>query len=234
MNSLCTVNCFAYLTIVQRTVRLVPNNVYPVFTLYYGQRVGSALHRLVNVIHRNMFLIQDVNNNWLSLQIQISSTITVLYIALKWLQYNPAKSFRFFICANGIVGNRTTVINCPCHQKMSSNVRSSTFWPVHLTQIPISVRIRTVKFESLLSTWRNFASLAIQNAPSEYSDQPARVCRLISITAGRICSNARFLPMRLKCVKVVYTLRFTQLYEHISRFCTFIVHIAGPIMVCAQ
>ena len=36
-----------------------------------------------------------------------------------------------------------------------------------------------------LSAWRNFASLAIQNAPSEESDQIARICRLIWNSARR-------------------------------------------------
>ena len=41
--------------------------------------------------------------------------------------------------------------------------------------------------QSFLSTWRNFAYLAIQNVPSKDSDQPARMCRLIWIFAGLTC-----------------------------------------------
>ena len=50
--------------------------------------------------------------------------------------------------------------------------------------------------ESSLSAWRNFASLAIQNAPSEDSDQTARMRRLIWIFAGRTCPTVRFLTLR--------------------------------------
>ena len=35
--------------------------------------------------------------------------------------------------------------------------------------------------QSSLSAWRNFAPLAIQNVPTEDSDQPAQMCRLIWI-----------------------------------------------------
>ena len=48
-----------------------------------------------------------------------------------------------------------------------------TFWHVRPTKTQISQRIRAVWSESSLSTWRNFAFLAIQSAPSEDSDQTA-------------------------------------------------------------
>ena len=50
--------------------------------------------------------------------------------------------------------------------------------------------------QSSLSAWRNFASLAIQNASSEDSDQTARMRRLIWIFAGRTCPKLRFLTLR--------------------------------------
>ena len=54
----------------------------------------------------------------------------------------------------------------------------------------ISLHVRTVWSESLSFVWRNFASLAIQNAPSEESDQTTR--RLIWIVAGCICLKIWF------------------------------------------
>ena len=56
--------------------------------------------------------------------------------------------------------------------------------------------------ESLLSTWRKFASLAIQNVPSEDSDKTAQACRLIWIYVVHkcpevifwCCSLVKFLP----------------------------------------
>ena len=45
------------------------------------------------------------------------------------------------------------------------------------------LRMRAAWSESSLSAWRNFASLAIQNAPSEDSDQTARMRSLIWIFA---------------------------------------------------
>ena len=57
--------------------------------------------------------------------------------------------------------------------QMSPNVRKYTFWHERRTKTQISLRIRADWSESSLSAWRNFASLAIQNAPSEDSDQSA-------------------------------------------------------------
>ena len=53
---------------------------------------------------------------------------------------------------------------------MRRNGRKRTFWYVRLTKTLISLRIRAVWSESSLFTWRNFASLTIQDAPSEESD----------------------------------------------------------------
>ena len=78
----------------------------------------------------------------------------------------------------------------------SRNVRKRTFWDERQTKTQLSLRIRTVSLESSLSAWRNFASLAIGNAPTEDSDQPARMRRLISFFAGRTCPKVRFLPLR--------------------------------------
>ena len=51
--------------------------------------------------------------------------------------------------------------------------------------------------QSSLSAWRNFASLAIQNPPSEDSDQTAQMRRLIWIFSVRTCPKVRFLTLRL-------------------------------------
>ena len=74
----------------------------------------------------------------------------------------------------------------------NSNGRRRTFLHMHRTKTQISLRIRTVWSESSLSAWRNFTSLAIQNAHSEDSDQTTRMRRLIWIFTGRSCSEGRF------------------------------------------
>ena len=51
--------------------------------------------------------------------------------------------------------------------------------------------------QSSLSPWRNLASLAIQNALSEDSDQTAHLRSLIRIFAGRTCPKFYFLMLRL-------------------------------------
>ena len=74
--------------------------------------------------------------------------------------------------------------------KLRQNVKKCTYWHVRPRKIQISLHI------SLLSAWRKFACLAIQNAFSEDSDQTARMRRLIWIFAGRICPKVRFLTLR--------------------------------------
>ena len=79
----------------------------------------------------------------------------------------------------------------------NSNVSQRTFWRARPTKSQISMRICAVWLASSLSAWRNFVSLAIQNAPCEDSDQTARMRSLILIFAGRICPKVRFVPLRL-------------------------------------
>ena len=82
---------------------------------------------------------------------------------------------------------------------MGRNVRKHTFLHVRPTKTQISLRIRSAWSESSLSVWRNFASLVIQNAPSEDTDQTARMRRLIWIFSGRIYPKVSFLTLRLLC-----------------------------------
>ena len=79
---------------------------------------------------------------------------------------------------------------------MSRNVRKRTLLHVHPTKIQISLRMRAVWSESSLSAWRYFASLAIQKAPSEDSDQTAQMRSLIWNFAGRTCPKVCFLTLR--------------------------------------
>ena len=65
-----------------------------------------------------------------------------------------------------------------------SNFGESTFWQMRPPRTQISLRIRAVWSEFVLSAWRNFVPLAIQKAPIEDSDQTAQMRRLI-IFAGR-------------------------------------------------
>ena len=83
------------------------------------------------------------------------------------------------------------------------------FWHVCPTKTQTSLRIRAVWSESSLSAWTTFASLAIQYAFSEDSDQTARMLRLIWIFAVRTCF---FLMSRRTCswktfIACVYLMR---------------------------
>ena len=71
------------------------------------------------------------------------------------------------------------------------NMRKHTFWHVRSTKTQIKLRMYADWSESFLYAWRNFAFLAIQNAPREAFDQTARMRSLIWIFTGRT-SNALF------------------------------------------
>ena len=58
---------------------------------------------------------------------------------------------------------------------MNRNDTKRTFRHIRPTKTQISLHIRAVWPESSFSAWRNFASLAIQNAFSEDSDQTVRM-----------------------------------------------------------
>ena len=80
---------------------------------------------------------------------------------------------------------------------------------VRPTKTQISLPITAVWSESSLSAWRNFTSLAIQNAPNEISDRTVRMRRLIWIFAGRTYPNLRCLTLlfihRKICLVVLYS-----------------------------
>ena len=85
---------------------------------------------------------------------------------------------------------------CKCHNTggktvdwlaakyMSRNGRKRTFSHMRISKTQISLCIRAVCSESSLSEWKTFA---VQNSPSEDSDQTARMRRLIWIFAGGRC-----------------------------------------------
>ena len=60
-----------------------------------------------------------------------------------------------------------------------------------------------------LSSYRKFASLAIQNASSEDSDQTTQMHKVILISTERTCSKVRYLTWWLKCLSVVARQRFS-------------------------
>ena len=62
---------------------------------------------------------------------------------------------------------------------MSHNVRRRTSWYLRPTKTQIRLRFRAVWLESSLTEYRNFASLAIWNAPSKDFNQNARKGLLI-------------------------------------------------------
>ena len=97
------------------------------------------------------------------------------------------------------------------------------FWHVRRTKTQISLRICAVRSESSLSAWRNLASLAIQNAPSEDSDQTARMRRLIWIFAGRTCPVVRFLPLRILCLYLLHFVDFLNCvyYSKLEKYVSF-------------
>ena len=80
-------------------------------------------------------------------------------VKCEFLNNHPRQLNQWLIHYSGIY------IHMKFRNHMSRNVRKRTFWHVRPTKTQISLRVRAVWSESSLSTWRNFVSLAIQNAP---------------------------------------------------------------------
>ena len=74
-----------------------------------------------------------------------------------------------------------------------------TKWSVHPTKTQISLSVRPVWSEPLLSVWRKLGSLPTYWAHSEDSDQTGRMPRLIWVFAGRTCHFVGFVTRRLNC-----------------------------------
>ena len=114
-------------------------------------------------------------------------------IEMQWLSLHTYIMKRIHHCLAIVISGMCRAV----HNQFEPHVRKPTFWHVRPTKTQISLRMRTVWLEYSLSAWRNFASLAIQIAPSEDSDQTARMRRLIWIFAGRTYLKVRFLTLRL-------------------------------------
>ena len=69
-------------------------------------------------------------------------------------------------------------------EHLSCHITKPTKWHVHPAKTQISLGIRPVWSESLLSTWRKLGSLATHQAHSEASDQTGQMPRLIWVFAG--------------------------------------------------
>ena len=90
----------------------------------------------------------------------------------------------------------------------------------YLLKTQISLRIHGIRLKYSLSAWRNFASLAIQNAPSEDSDQTAHLRSLIWIFAGRTCQKVRFLTLRpLLCHKMSLASKIKEMTHNFTNIC---------------
>ena len=70
-----------------------------------------------------------------------------------------------------------------CH--MSHRMTKPTKWPVRPANTQISLGIRPVWSESLLSAWRKVRSLATYKVHSKDSDQTGRMLRLIWVSVRR-------------------------------------------------
>ena len=95
--------------------------------------------------------------------------------------------------------------------EMSRLMTKPTKWHVRRAKTQISLGIRPVWSESLLSAWRKLGSLATHWAQSEDSDQTGRMPRLIWVFAGRTCHFVGFVMRWLKFASKVAIFVLTQL-----------------------
>ena len=84
---------------------------------------------------------------------------------------------------------------CIISTKIWAVVRKIVSADVHPVGTQISLCICTVWSKSLMSAWRNFATLATRNVPSEDFDQSAWMCRLIYYIGTHW--KVRFLKLQL-------------------------------------
>ena len=128
-------------------------------------------------------LILDARHQWVKLIEQLNNTNCVV----SWCRHNRM-----------IIHEHIEVLFRPY---MNINVIKHTFWDMRQIQNQMCLHIHAVHIyaacsESSLPAWGNFASLTIQNALSEDSDQTVQLHRLIRIFAGRTCPKIRFLTLR--------------------------------------
>ena len=93
-----------------------------------------------------------------------------------------------------------------CKHYLSRLMTKPTKWHVHQSKTQISLGIRLVWSESLLSAWRKLGSLATHWEYSKDSDQTGRMPRLIWVFAGRKGYFVGFLMTWL-----IYSIIFTDL-----------------------
>ena len=83
-------------------------------------------------------------------------------------------------------------------------MRKPTLRYVSLSKPQFNLSICAFRSQYSLSTWKNFTSLAIHNAPNEDSDQIARIRMMIQIFAGRTCPKGYVF---WSCNSIIFILR---------------------------
>ena len=99
----------------------------------------------------------------------------------------------------------TGTLSQSCHNAQNQLIVSElrrqmtkpTKWHMRPAKTQISLGIRPVSSESLLSTWKKLGSLATHWAHSKHSDQTWRMPRLIWVFAGRTLILLGFVMRRL-------------------------------------
>ena len=150
------------------------------------QRYDKKNHFLFDPVQK-----RETNWNFTGFQMSHFMIISILYINLLNLSWIKKKCLFFFFfffeeygafkrqskCFKAWVYHFDYIYRIPVLLKETTkpHVKKRTVWHVRRTKT-----IRVVWSESSLSAWRHFALLAIQNTPSEYSDQTARIRRLTS------------------------------------------------------
>ena len=99
---------------------------------------------------------------------------------------------------------------------MSRLMTKPTKWHVCPAKIQISLGIRPVWSESLLSAWRKLGSLATHCVPNEGSDQTGWMPRLIWVFAGRTYHFVGFVMWRLKWTRIEESTRHKRVKYNVT------------------
>ena len=107
--------------------------------------------------------------------------------------------------------------------ELSHLITKPTNWHVRPAKTQVSLGIRPVWSESLLSAWRKLGSLATHRAHSEDSDQTGRMPRLIWVLAGR--TVIILLVLSWGCSVYVAVIQIQNIVESLQ---TFVMLVEDP------
>ena len=174
-----------------------PGHPLSLIRVFAGRSMGSQGSKLSSCGQRRHW------SDWAEAQADLS--FRWAHMSLCWF-YHEAAHFKFrtvkYLSCCSISSPTSLQISdlksTYTHTLKSRRMTKQTKWPVRPAKTQISLGIRPVWSESLLSIWRRFGSLDTHKAHSEDSDQTGRMHRLIWVFTGCTCHFVGFVKMTVR------------------------------------